>query len=73
MKDIKVQIQSASFPNQFASDAEKETVEYGLQIGQAIQYEWFKNGGGAYSCRFYYQYNKFLQLRLYARVEQSIS
>ena len=73
MKNIEVKIQSASFPNQFASDAEKETVEYGLQIGQAIQYEWFKNGGGANSCRFYDQYNKFLQLRLYARGEQSIA
>ena len=66
MKNIEIQVQSTSFPNQFASDAEKETLEYGLQIGQAIQYEWFKNGGSAYSCRFYDQYNKFLQLRLYA-------
>tara|TARA_R100000655_G_scaffold108427_6_gene160342 strand:- start:142 stop:2586 length:2445 start_codon:yes stop_codon:yes gene_type:complete len=74
MKNIEIQVQSTSFPNQFASDAEKETQEYGLKIGQAIQYEWFRNGGaGVYSCRFYDQYNKFLQLRLYARGEQSVA
>ena len=37
MKNIEIQVQSTSFPNQFASDAEKETQEYGLKIGQAIQ------------------------------------
>jgi len=73
MKNIEIQVQSTSFPNQFASDAEKQTQEYGLQIGQAIQYEWFKNGGSAYSCRFYDQYNHFLKLKLYARGEQSVA
>ena len=42
MKDVKINITSAGFPSQFVSDAEKATDEFGLQIGQAIQYEWFR-------------------------------
>ena len=41
MKEVSINISSVGFPNQYASDAEKATDEYGLQIGQAIQYEWF--------------------------------
>ncbi len=71
MKDVKLNISSAGFPSQFAPDADKATVEYGLQIGQAIQYEWFKKDGNG--CRFYSQWREFHRLRLYARGEQSIS
>jgi hypothetical protein len=71
MKDVKVNIKSAAFPSQFVSDAEKETLEYGLQIGQAIQYEWFRRDG--MSCRFYNQFRQFHRLRLYARGEQSVA
>ena len=71
MKDVKLNISSAGFPSQFASDADKATVEYGLKIGQAIQYEWFKKDGNG--CRFYSQWREFHRLRLYARGEQSIS
>tara|TARA_R100001460_G_scaffold12135_1_gene27998 strand:+ start:7673 stop:10108 length:2436 start_codon:yes stop_codon:yes gene_type:complete len=71
MKDVKVNIKSAAFPSQFVSDAEKETKEYGLQIGQAIQYEWFRRDG--ISCRFYDQFRQFHRLRLYARGEQSVA
>ena len=70
MKDVIVNISDTAFPNQFVSDAEKETMEYGLQIGQAIQYEWFRRDG--MSCRFYNQFRNFHRLRLYARGEQSI-
>ena len=71
MKDVKIQVNSAAFPDQFASDSVKDTMEYGLQIGQAIQYEWFRRDGG--SCRFYSQWAEFNKLRLYARGEQSIA
>ena len=37
------------FPNQFASDQEKETLEYGLRVGQAIESEWFSRDHGT-SC-----------------------
>ena len=70
MKDVKVNISSVGFPSQFVSDAEKATDEFGLQIGQAIQYEWFKKDGNA--CRYYDQWRNFHRLRLYARGEQSV-
>jgi len=71
MKEVKINIKSAVFPDQFASDAQKKTEEFGLQVGQAIQYEWFRKDGG--SCRFYDQWTAFNRLRLYSRGEQSIA
>ena len=71
MKEVTINIQAAAFPDQFVSDATKDTVEYGLQIGQAIQYEWFRRDNG--SCRFYDQWGEFMRLRLYARGEQSVA
>ena len=71
MKDVKVSITSAEFPSQFVSDAEKASDEFGLQIGQAIQYEWFRRDGN--QCRYYNQWRDFHRLRLYARGEQSIA
>jgi len=71
MKDVKIQVNSAAFPDQFESDSVKDTMEFGLQVGQAIQYEWFRKDSG--SCRFYNQWADFNRLRLYARGEQSIA
>ncbi len=71
MEDIKINIDSAGFPNQFATDSEKATDQYGLMVGQAIQYEWFKKDGS--QCRFYNQWGEFNRLRLYARGEQSVA
>ena len=68
MKDVVVNISATAFPSQFVSDAEKETMEYGLQVGQAIQYEWFRKDGN--QCRYYNQWGDFHRLRLYARGEQ---
>jgi len=70
MKDVVVNISSTAFPSQFVSDAEKATPEFGLQVGQAIQYEWFRKDGS--QCRYYNQWAEFHRLRLYARGEQSI-
>lgn len=70
MKDVKVNITSTGFPSQFVSDAEKASDAFGLQIGQAIQYEWFKKDGT--QCRFYDQWRNFHRLRLYARGEQPV-
>jgi hypothetical protein len=69
MKEIKIDISPTSFPGQFVSDAVKKTKEYGLQIGQAIQYEWFRKDGA--QCRYYSQWRDFHRLKLYARGEQS--
>tara|TARA_R110000751_G_scaffold1560_4_gene5828 strand:- start:42387 stop:44822 length:2436 start_codon:yes stop_codon:yes gene_type:complete len=71
MKEVEININPSGFPSQFVSDAEKATFEYGLQIGQAIQYEWFRRDYN--NCRFYDQWANFHRLRLYARGEQSIA
>ena len=71
MKNITVSINATSFPSQLVTDAEKASQEFGLQIGQAIQYEWFRKDGS--SCRYYSQWRDFRRLRLYARGEQSIA
>ena len=71
MKGLQIDIKSATFPNQFVSDSDKAKKEFGLQVGQAIQYEWFRRDG--LSCRFYSQFQEFHRLRLYARGEQSVA
>ena len=71
MKEVNINISSVGFPSQFVSDAEKATDEFGLQIGQAIQYEWFRKDSNG--CRYYSQWRDFNRLRLYARGEQSIA
>ena len=32
---------NSAFPDQMVSEEEKKTLEYGLLVGQAIEYEWF--------------------------------
>ncbi len=68
MKDIVIDIISTNFPSQFATEAEKKSEGFGLQVGQAIQYEWFRKDGT--SCRYYGQWSDFHRIRLYARGEQ---
>ena len=70
MEEVTVNVSAAGFPDQFATDKEKASSEYGLMVGQAIQYEWFKKDGGG--CRYYDQSREFHRLRLYARGEQSV-
>jgi hypothetical protein len=71
MKDIIIDVQYSSFPNQWATDKEKSSEGYGLQVGQAIQYEWFRKDGT--SCRYYSRWRDFHRLKLYARGEQSVA
>mgnify|MGYP003115314633 FL=1 len=61
---------NSSFPDQVVPDEEKKTLEYGLQVGRAIEGEWFNNYRGAY--KYGTNYNNYHNLRLYARGEQSI-
>ena len=70
-KPVTINIKQAAFPTQFVSDEKKATKEYGLQIGQAIQYEWFRKDST--QCRYYSQWRDFHRLRLYARGEQSVA
>jgi len=69
-KDIQIEIFNTTFPSQMASDAEKASEQFGLQVGQAIQYEWFRKDGT--SCRYYAQWRDFHHVRLYARGEQPV-
>ncbi len=58
------------FPSQVVSNDEKNSLEYGRQVAQAIESEWFNQGG--YGNRFSTNYNHFHSLRLYARGEQPV-
>jgi hypothetical protein len=71
MKNITIDITSSAFPSQLATDVDKATPQFGLQVGQAIQYEWFRKDGS--NCRYYSQWREFNRLRLYARGEQSVA
>ena len=62
---------NSSFPDQVVPDVEKASYDYGLQVGRAIESEWFRNDRG-WQDRFNTNYNNFHRLRLYARGEQSI-
>lgn len=70
MKEVEINILATSFPSQFVTDAEKASNEYGLLVGQAIQYEWFKKDG---TSPYYNRWRDFNRLRLYARGEQSVA
>ncbi|OUW03048.1 MAG: hypothetical protein CBD16_03595 [Betaproteobacteria bacterium TMED156] len=63
-------VTSNYFPSQVVSDLEKQSKEYGLKVGKAIEYEWFKRDSG--TNRFASNQNNFHKLRLYARGEQAI-
>ena len=61
----------SSFPSQVVSDTEKASLEYGSQVAQAIEGEWF-SAGRTTGNRYLTNWNSFNELRLYARGEQSI-
>jgi hypothetical protein len=58
------------FPSQVVTNAEKDSPEYGRQVAQAVESEWFNQGG--YGNRFATNSNHFHSLRLYARGEQPV-
>jgi len=61
---------SSTFPSQTVPDAEKATPEYGRKVAQAIETEWWRQGGNG--TRFALSYNLFHQRRLYAKGEQPV-
>jgi len=62
---------NSAFPSQMVSEEEKKTLDYGLLVGQAIEYEWFR-GGRVNGSRWNTGYQNFHNLRLYARGEQNV-
>ena len=61
---------NSSFPSQVVSEAEKSSLDYGIQVGRAIEGEWFQEGRAGN--RYVQSYATFHRLRLYARGEQSV-
>ena len=61
---------NSAFPSQVVPDAEKSTIKYGKQVAQAIEAEWWRQGGNG--TRFATSFNRFHGLRLYARGEQPV-
>lgn len=74
---------NSTFPSQVVPDEEKQSLEYGKQVAQAIEYEWFNGNGGAGGVaglggggtpggRWGTSWQKYHTLRLYARGEQPV-
>ena len=74
---------NSTFPSQVVPDEEKQSLEYGKQVAQAIEYEWFNGnggtggvaglgGGGIPGGRWGTSWQKYHTLRLYARGEQPV-
>ncbi len=61
---------NSAFPSQTVPDAEKASPDYGRRVAQAIESEWWRQGGNG--TRFATSYNRFHTLRLYARGEQPV-
>ena len=68
---IDTNVTNSAFPSQVVPEAEKKTLEYGLAVGQAIEYEWFR-GGRLNSGKWNQGYTNFNRLRLYSRGEQPV-
>ena len=62
----------SSFPDQVVPEEVKQSIEYGRQVGRAIEGDWFSGTRTGVSGRFNTNYNTFRNLRLYARAEQSV-
>ena len=60
------------FPDQVVPQEVKDSSEYGLQVGKAIEGDWFSGTRTGLGNRYSTQYNNFRNLRLYSRAEQSI-
>ena len=61
---------NSAFPSQVVSEKEKNSLEYGRKVAEAIQGEWFRQGGEGN--RFASSFNRYHSLRLYARGEQPV-
>ena len=61
---------NSAFPSQVVSEEEKNSLEYGRKVAEAIQGEWFRQGGEGN--RFASSFNRYHSLRLYARGEQPV-
>jgi len=63
-KPVEISIKYKGFPNQNDTFETQKLLDYGLQVGEAIQYEWFKKQGQ--SCKYFDNRSEFHKRRLYA-------
>lgn len=63
-------VSARSFPDHLSPDEVKNTESFGLSMAKAIESEWFLRPNDS-SCAFYDKRDKYHNLRLYARGEQS--
>jgi hypothetical protein len=61
----------SSFPDQIVPESVKNSEDYGLQVGRAIEGEWFRNTRGT-GYRYATNFQNYHRLRLYARGEQPV-
>ncbi len=62
----------SSFPDQVVPDEVKQSMDYGRQVGMAIEGDWFSGTRSGVENRFNSNYNNFRMRRLYARAEQPV-
>ena len=60
------------FPDQVVPDEVKSSYDYGMQVGKAIEGEWFSGTRTGMGNRYSTNFNNFRNLRLYARGEQAV-
>ena len=60
------------FPDQVVPDEVKASYDYGMQVGRAIEGEWFSGTRNGLGNRYSTNFNSFRSLRLYARGEQPV-
>lgn len=65
-----ISITYRSFPTQNTPFEVQMGSDYGTQVAEAIQYEWFKRNGS--TCKFYQQRDEFNKRRMYANGMQSV-
>jgi len=61
---------NSSFPDQVVPDSVKNSYDYGIQVGRAIENEWFRQDIGG--DRYLQNFQNYHRLRLYARGEQPV-
>lgn len=62
----------SSFPDQVVPDEVKSSMDYGKQVAQAIEGDWFSGTRSGVENRFNTNYNNFRMRRLYSRAEQPV-
>ena len=62
----------SSFPDQVVPDEVKQSLDYGRQVGRAIEGDWFSGTRTGVAGRYNTNYNNFRNLRLYSRGEQPV-